>query len=297
MKKVLVFLFLLLSLKVFSQVRNSEDYLGILVKGSYYDFTDTLPIPSFTYQSSMDSNLKQVRRNLHLDSIAGKGDQLSQSRRIMKWLHDLVKHNGQIESGIKRINVLEVIDFAKSKGRGVSCGELASALNDCYLSMGWKSRKVYCFPKDSLKQDRDSHVINIVWIESLKKWIWMDPTNNAYVVDEYNMPLSIEEVRYRLINKLPLKINQDANWNGTPVVDDYYLYKYMAKNLYRFYSPLHSGMNYENFWENNHVTYVNLVPLDWHKKFPRKTDIYINEDVKTIFDNYFIYNPILFWRK
>lgn len=63
----------------------------------------------------------------------------------------------------------------------------------------------------------------------------MDPTNDAYVMNENGELLSIAEVRERLINGLPLIINPDANWNHKmSVIKEEYLYNYMAKNLYAF---------------------------------------------------------------
>lgn len=46
------------------------------------------------------------------------------------------------------------------------------------LAMGFKSRFVTCMPKKH--DDYDCHVINAVWSETLDKWIWMDPSVNAW---------------------------------------------------------------------------------------------------------------------
>ena len=59
--------------------------------------------------------------------------------------------------------------------------------------------KYIVFQKDSLHNDPNFHVINIVYLISKNKWIWVDPTNDAYVMDEKGDMLSIEEVRKRLI--------------------------------------------------------------------------------------------------
>jgi hypothetical protein len=61
----------------------------------------------------------------------------------------------------------------------------------------------------------------------------MDPTNDAYVRDENDQLLGIDEVRQRLIENKPLRLNDDANWNHrTKVIASEYLHKYMAKNLF-----------------------------------------------------------------
>jgi hypothetical protein len=195
-------------------LRSVGDYKYILKKGEKYNANDSRRVPAFTYQSSKDAHLVALRKNFKLDSIAGKGDEAFKAVNLLKWVHNTINHDGQHESGIKLINAPEIIKTATSKKIGVSCGELATTLNECYLAMGWKSRKVYCLPKDSLNIDYDSHVINIVYLPSLNKWVWMDPTNNAYVTDENMNLLGIADVRERLITNKPLILNADANWNN-----------------------------------------------------------------------------------
>lgn len=58
---------------------------------------------------------------------------------------------------------------------------MAQMLNECYLAMGFKSRFITCMPKVMIN---DCHVINAVYSNTLNKWLWMDPTFNAYVTDE-----------------------------------------------------------------------------------------------------------------
>ena len=96
--------------------------------------------------------------------------------------------------------------------------------------MGYQSHFVTCLPKDTT--DSDCHVINVVYAPSLRKWVWMDPTNDAYVMNEQGTLLGIEEVRARLLDGRPLLLNPDANWNHRQsATKEQYLYSYMAKNL------------------------------------------------------------------
>ena len=69
-------------------------------------------------------------------------------------------------------------------------------LNEMYLAMGFKSRYVTCMPSDP--NDNDCHVINIVYSETLNKWLWVDPSFGIYVTDENNNMLGIAETRERL---------------------------------------------------------------------------------------------------
>ena len=283
------------SILSFGQLFHGTGYLAILKRAAKYDTKDQKEIPIFEYQTSHNINLVALRNNYNLDSIAGFGNEASRLLSLLHWVHNSVSHDGQHESGIKRINAITILDAARTKHIGVSCGELATTLNDCYLAMGWASRKIYCFPKDSLNNDNDSHVINIVYLSSKKKWVWVDPTNDAYVMDEKGDLLSIEEVRERLITNKPLIVNPDANWNHrSSMTKDYYLDIYMAKNLYRFYCPLKSEFDYETEGNNKSVVYIALLPLDYHKKTNFKTQNNNNPDLKKTFYN--IYNPDIFWQ-
>src|SRR5215218_4044611 len=278
-KPLSVSLLLFFSITLSAQPKKDVDYLAILKRASVYSKEANDSFPKFTYQSSKEPALAALRKHFNLDSIAGFGNEASRIINLLHWVHNTVKHDGQHESGIKEINANSILTSAMERHVGVSCGELATTLNDCYLAMGWKSRKIYCFPKDSLRIDHDSHVINIVYLSSKKKWVWMDPTNDAYVMNEQGELLSIEEVRERLISGKPLLVNPDANWNHKSSTEKpYYLETYMAKNLYRFYCALRSEYDYETWGRNKRVVYVYLFPLDHNKKMPFRTGDYFNPD-------------------
>jgi hypothetical protein len=279
-----------------NNMRSVGDYKYILQRAEKFNTAEKRSIPTFTYQSSKAPELVALRKKFKLDSIAGKGDDASKAINILHWVHNTVNHDGQHESGIKLINADEIVGVATAKKIGVSCGELATVLNECYLSMGFKSRKVYCFPKDSLKTDFDSHVINAVYLPSKSKWIWVDPTNNAYVTDENGQLLGIQEVRERLITNKPLAVNTDANWNNrSKVIKSEYLDNYMAKNLYMMYSPLKSEYDYQTPDKNKDVTYVNLLPLDYFKQTPEVSKS-VNKNNGVTVNWYRTNNPDTFWK-
>jgi hypothetical protein len=291
---LLLFLFLLTYLPVFCQ--QNIDYVSLLKRASKYNTIDQRPLPEFTYESSNKPELVALRKKFNLDSVAGFGNEIFRLINILHWVHNNVHHDGQHESGIDQENADEIIKVTKVKNIGVSCGELASVLNDCYLAMGWHSRKIYCFPKDSLKNDYDSHVINVVYSASKKKWIWVDPTNDAYVMDDTGNLLSIAEVRQRIIENKPLVVNPDANWNHrTSTEKPFYLDYYMAKNLYHLYCPVRSEYDYESHGKHDTVAYIHLLPLDFPIQKPDKYSRYSNY-LKMNVVNYRTNNPELFWK-
>ena len=276
------------------KLKKTGDYLSILKRANAYNLSDKRTIPEFTYQASDNPNLVELRKGFNLDSIAGQGSDVLQILNLMHWIHDLVPHDGM--NGNPEVkNAMSMLEVCKKESRGLNCRGLALVLNECYLSLGIKSRVVTCLPKDSLKVDQDCHVINSVYSESLKKWIWVDPTFDAYVMNEKGELLSIEEVRERLISDKTLILNPDANWNNksTQTKEDY-LENYMAKNLYILECLSTSEYNMETSAEGKTFKYIKLLPLDYFEQTPDKTEEK-GEKSNSLWITYKTNNPILFW--
>lgn len=243
------------------------DRLVILQKSSAYIKEDIDSLPQFVYQDSGDYRLMNVREFFDLDSVAGDGDEISKILNILHFVHKAIRHDGG-NYALCEFDAIDIYNYHKSTGKGVNCRHLAIALNEMYLSMGIPSRYVTCMPYD--EKDQDCHVINSVWSSQYQKWIWIDPTFEAYVKDENGNFLSIPEVRERLIDGRPLFLNEDANWNyENKQTKEYYLESYMAKNLYWFDCVTNCCFNPESryrYVENKHVvltpsTYENS--SDW----------------------------------
>lgn len=256
---------------ILDKKRETSDYLYIIKKAGLYNNDENRELPKFTYQSADNPNLIALRKSFKLDSVAGQGNEVSKILNLLHWIHNLVPHDGTRENPVVK-NAMSMISVCKKEQRGLNCRGLATVLNECYLSMGIKSRLITCLPKDSLGIDNDCHVINMVYSRQLKKWLWIDPTNDAYVMDEKNELLSIEEVRERLINDKPLILNPDANWNHRiSVTKKDYLEIYMAKNLYILECPLNSEYDLETGIENKEINYLQLIPIEYFNKSLEKT--------------------------
>lgn len=278
-----------------TRVRYEEvpDYIDTLKRAAKYNTSDLRTIPEFTYQDSSNSHLQALRKKYNLDSIAGDAGEFNQIINLMHWIHNLVRHDGQ-HGNPENKNADDLIQVCRDGSRGLNCRGLAISLNECYLAMDFKSRYVTCMPKE-LEFD-DCHVINMVYSEGLGKWVYMDPTNNAYVMDEKGMLLSIEEVRQRLIDGRTLIVNPDANWNNEQFVWlEGYIHSYMAKNLYRLECPVSSEYDYETKLPGKHTVYIQLLPLDGINQTPQKED-HVNKELNFTMTNYVTNNPQSFWK-
>ena len=181
-------------------------------------------------------------------------------------VHNLITHDGSPYNPTLK-NAIELINVCKVENRGVNCRMLTTILNECYLSLGIKSRYITCMPKET--NFDDCHVINMVYSNELKKWIWIDPTFDSYVMDEKGNLLGTKED---------------------------YLENYMAKNLYRLQTPLISEYDTETWKSGKEVTYVELIALDGIEQTPQKKE-QTNNSTGVKFTYYKTNNPNLFWTK
>lgn len=281
--------------KTNTQFVRKQSKLEILRKTGSYNYLDHRFIPKFTYQSQENPNLVKLKNEFDLGTVAGNGSELTQIFNLLHWVHNSVKHDGSSHNPTFK-NAFDIINICKVENRGVNCRMLAIALNECYLSMGIKSRYITCMPKET--NFDQCHVINMVYSTALNKWIWIDPSFDAYVMDEKENLLGVQEVRERLIKGQPLTLNAGANLNGIPsLTKENYLEDFMAGNLYRFQTPLVSEYNAETQEKGKEVTYVELLPLDGiEEQAPQKeAEVGDSKEIKFIFNK--TNNPDVFWAK
>lgn len=221
-------------------VRRRGDYVGILRGFAAYGPADPAGV-AFTYQAPEAADLQAFRAAYRLDEVAGSGTEFERIVALMRWVHRQVRHDGESKNPEPQ-NAMHLLQVCKAEGRGINCRMMATILNEAYLALGFRSRQVTCQPLD--EKDPDCHVITTVWAPSLGKWLYMDPTMEAYFMDDKGTPLSIAEVRNRLVSGEPLQLSPGANWNGRPEPPATYK-AYMAKNLVRITCPVESAYGYE----------------------------------------------------
>ena len=238
------------------KMREKGDYPYLLKNSGPYSQGGTASA-TFTYQDATAPELVAFKQKYKLDSVAGNGDEISKFKNLLFWVHNEVRHDGNSNNPAK-INGDSLITVCKAQNRGVNCRMMATILRDAYQAEGFKARIVTCMPKDTL--DNDCHVIDVVWSDKLNKWVWMDPTFNAYLRDENDNYLNIEEVRARLISGSTVVLNDDANWNGQKKTQAEY-FNYMSKNLYWLKCSIKSEWDIET-WKTGKakIDYINLYP-------------------------------------
>lgn len=230
----------------------------VLRKSNAYNKEDKTEIPSFAYQPKEHPNLQLVREYFQLDTIPGKENELEHIKNLLHFAHDNIRHDGSSRT-VCEYDAIDIYNYYHATGKGVNCRMMAISLCDMYLAIGYKARVVTCLPANPY--DYECHVINTVWSETLHKWLYIDPTMDAWVMDESNNMLSIAEVRERLIDGRPLVLCETANWNHEQQqTKEHYLYEYMAKNLYYFVCKSRSFFNQESIYRSTDNEDIRLIP-------------------------------------
>ncbi len=273
---------------IVQQIREKGDYLYVLKNSGPYHFEQNTALPLFSYQSASAPELVNFKQKFNLDSVAGSGDEISKIKNLLFWAHNIVRHDGNSNNPPNK-NAIDLIAVCKKDDRGVNCRMMATILKDAYQAEGFKARLVTCMPKDTA--DFDCHVITVVWSKTLNKWIWMDPTFNAYVSDDKGNLLNIEEVRARMINDQPWILNEDANWNNKSKETKQAYFRYMSKNLYWLKCAVKSDWDLETKNDNKPpVEYIDLYPGSF-------TTIYQSKKTDKGAIEYASNNPDYFWQK
>lgn len=258
------------------RLKETTDYLYILQNAPEYTRTQSVDsLPQIVYAQADEPDLKRVRDYFQLDSVVVPGDELATIKSILTYIHDKIRHDGQNGNPKGGNNSINFAEACKDDSCGLNCRGLATVLNECYLSMGIPSRVITCMPKTYIS---DCHVINAVYSSTLGKWLWIDPTNNAWVMDEQGNLQSVQEVRARLRSGLPVQVNEEANWNNEKkTTTEDYLYEYMAKNLFYLEGWTRYGFNTESDHENL-INYIFLQPTgcDSGQRNPRNYSV--NDD-------------------
>lgn len=222
--------------------------------------------PAFTYASPNDSLLTRTRDYFHLDQVAGTGNDLSRIKNLLYWVHDLVRHNGSSTWPNCKFNCVDLYNLCQKEKRPLNCRFMAIMLCEALLAENIPARYLACMSRE-YETDPDCHVICVAWSRQLNKWVWVDPTFCAYVTDENGLWLHPGEVRERLRNGQPLRINEDANWNHEQKQNiEEYLYNYMAKNLYLIQANLNCKSE-----PDNGAHYITLTPEGFNFKHGEAT--------------------------
>lgn len=207
-------------------------YTGLLKAFPLRNKGDMQPEFSFDHSHPCFEKLK----NLYpISDIAGKGEDFSRAVHLLEWVSKHNYHKGDFNANIP-YNSIELLNYSycKDAEHGINCVALATVLSECLLSVGLKARRVSIMPCSPY--DGDHHVVTEVFISELKKWVMLDPSNNAYLTNKQGEPLSLLELRDCFANQKTVLFSKEAKYNDDEWTEESEKsgMEYFAKNLFYF---------------------------------------------------------------
>ncbi|MHA1557153.1 MAG: hypothetical protein ACTSPM_09500 [Candidatus Heimdallarchaeota archaeon] len=244
------------------------------------------------YSDESDENLKLLKEKYDLAAIAGYGSDIDQILNLLRWVHMLTTRAAN-PSFPEKINALTLIGRIETENQKLNCWLYSTILNDSLLAMGFKSRKTHMKPYKS--NFKESHIVIEVYSRTLEKWIFIDADFCTYLMDEKNNILGLKEIRQRLIQNKPLKINKEEKYNVSgikgffinPLKRKTYLW-YISKNIFRFSTPRYSTFDYES--RGNVREDIELIPLGYNNE-----EFLSKPNTKGKITTFFTTNSCVFW--
>jgi len=235
---------------------NSEYLLLVGALRVFADFSKT-KCENFIIEHDVNNpKFESLRSKYSLLKVAGNGSDFSKAVNIMQWVYDNVLHcQGGDEVNIQR-DPIAILDYSFGKGRmpGIYCRHQAIVLTECCLAVGLTARTIHGLPFSP--NDFDTHVVSMIYINELNKWVLFDQSNNAYFTNKNGTPLSPLEARDLLSRNEAVVCESIQKEVG--------IYKqYMAKNL--FYIKFWAKNTYGTDLIKNQTTY-HLVPVGFDIK-------------------------------
>ena len=172
------------------------------------------------------ADLVELRTTYELDSLVKDcSSEFEKVVKIQSWVQSRWEHDGEPE---KR-NALYILKEAE-KGRQFRCVEYSLVAGQCLSSLGFRVRNVGLMTKDiSEVKSGGGHAVNEVYLEDLKKWVFIDPQFDVITVQD-SIPLNAVELQSAIANNDPFEI---INPNQTTTKEEYI--KWIGPYLYYFY--------------------------------------------------------------
>jgi hypothetical protein len=220
---------------------NDENYRFLLKKYSAYSDEQAIWSSSFSCKNAdSDSGLLNLKETYCLDKLSQNRTDVDTCLKAMEWTFCQLASAEQ-EEFAGPLRALEILKFSRTRRVTVNCLCHATVLTEVLLALGFKARAISCLPIDLVPID--NHVVIVVFIASLNKWVMLDPSLCCYIKDEEGTMLSLREIRECLIGDKPLEICRHSRFqrSGAPnssftSFDSHEYRVYLMKNLFRFMS-------------------------------------------------------------
>lgn len=164
-----------------------------------YNHTDKNQEVQIIYQTEFSPYLERLRKEYPLDVLFEEGEpDTDRVLKILNWTNNRWKHNGR--NSPKNNDAISILNEAKGGGQ-FPCFAFAIVLRDQLNASGYKARTVYLKTKDAKRSKYPpGHVATEVYLNDLKKWIFIDGQFNVMPTLD-NIPINAVEFQNAITNQ------------------------------------------------------------------------------------------------
>lgn len=164
-----------------------------------YNHTDKNQEVQIIYQTEFSPYLERLRKEYPLDVLFEEGEpDTDRVLKILNWTNNRWKHNGR--NSPKNNDAISILNEAKEGGQ-FPCFAFAIVLRDQLNASGYKARTVYLKTKDAKRSKYPpGHVATEVYLNDLKKWIFIDGQFNVMPTLD-NIPINAVEFQNAITNQ------------------------------------------------------------------------------------------------
>ena len=230
-------------------------------------------------KTKLIKNFFKSEANLDLESIEMSTETTwEKAVRLAIFVATNIPHDNQ-KKGLRRKNAINLWKYSRRIPTGFNCRWHAILLSELLLAIGIKNCFVTCLPEDS--NDKDCHVVNLLWLPETESWAMIDSDMTEYIVDENEKPLSLKEMREYINTNREFFVRAlpgfEASWIASNEGIEY-MKCYWAKNLYWFARHTTYGYNLESTHRIGD-SYICLVPQGYHYDNRKFSGIETTNDV------------------
>ena len=215
-------------------------YSGILFNNQKFKKGNNKRI-NYTFNCKEYNELKE---KYDLEKIAGTGSDYSKAVNLLHYLAPRLAHSSFYDNHVE-CNAIALLEYSlNNKEHGINCLNKSKILEECCLALGIYARRVRIMPYSPF--DLDNHVVVEIYD---KKWIMLDPSSDGLFIDENKTPLSLLEIRDKLVNnEFVIFVKSNDKLDDLEKLKEEYLdmTTYICKNLFYFVVDEDSTFGYTN---------------------------------------------------
>lgn len=212
-------------------------------------------IDTFTFNEFCQKNRYLLKKNENLYLV-------------LFWLYNQFKGYKEFYDQFQKHNGFEIFEICKTS-YSPNCACFAIMLNDLLISLGYKSKAVWCLSSDH--EDNECHALNHVWVDKLNSWIVMDPSSCSIICNEEGMPIDLLTMRETIYSgRLVYPHRNKTIRQPRSFIIEYN--NYMRKNIFQFLTHREQGLSYPLNHEALLIHPIGYTPRQ-DKKWEQTTDI------------------------